>query len=319
MPTDSTGPLVLIPGEINLDVVMSGFETFPTLGREVLVDDLLVTLGSASAITAVGLSKLGVPVRFVGKVGPDAWGTQCLDAMSEAGVDVSGVRRGPELRTGMTVAISSADDRALVTYPGAIADLTADDIPETAWADVRHLHVSSYFLQRGLQATLPRLFRDARARGVTVSLDPGGDPDDRWDGGIRDALAAADLFFPNEVELREISRHTDAVQSLRTLQNGRTATVVKLGPQGCLALDGSQATKVPAPNVAVVDTTGAGDSFNAGFLAAWLRRAALVACMRDGVCCGALATRRLGGTTAQPGVDELAVYRQEQFGEGARA
>ena len=326
MSHDAATPLVLIPGEINLDIIMSRFDRFPALGQEVLVDDLLVTLGSASAITAVGLSKLGTAVRFVGVVGADDWGDRCLESLRAAGVDVTSIRRLDSLRTGVTVSISSVEDRALVTFPGAIASLTADAVSEATWRNVSHLHVSSFFLQRALQSSVSDLFRAARARGATVSLDSGGDPADRWDSGVREAIATADLFLPNEVELRGISRIGDPAKALAALGDGRldeaghtrTTTVVKRGAQGCMALDRGQVITVPTPDAqaTVVDTTGAGDSFNAGFLAAWLRRAALVECMRDGVCCGSLATRQLGGTTAQPTAEELNAYRRRHFRTG---
>ena len=318
MSRDAAAPLVLIPGEINVDVILRGFDRFPALGQEVLVDDVLVTLGSASAITAVGLSKLGIAVRFIGVVGTDDWGDRCLETMTAAGVGVSGVRRVDDLRTGVTVSISSIEDRALVTFPGAIASLTGDAVSEEAWRDVGHLHVSSFFLQRDLRASVPDLFRAARTRGATVSFDSGGDPSEVWEEGVREAIAQADLFLPNEVELTGISRLADVGAALAALdsdmEHRRTTTVVKRGANGCMAIDGGHVTTVPAPEVAVVDTTGAGDSFNAGFLAAWLRRAPLVDCMRDGVCCGSLATRQLGGTTAQPTPEELGAYRRAHFG-----
>ncbi len=318
MSRDAATPIVLIPGEINVDVILSGFDRFPALGQEVLVDDALVTLGSASAITAVGLSKLGIAVRFIGVVGTDDWGDRCLETMTAAGVDVSGVRRVDDLRTGVTVSISSIEDRALVTFPGAIAALTGDAVSEEAWRGVSHLHVSSFFLQRDLRSSVSDLFRAARARGATVSLDSGGDPSDVWEDGVREAIAKADLFLPNEVELRGISGVAGVREALAALapglEHGRTTTVVKRGANGCMEMDGGHFTTVPAPKEAVVDTTGAGDSFNAGFLAAWLRRAPLVDCMRDGVCCGSLATHQFGGTTAQPTSEELAAYRRAHFG-----
>ena len=123
MPLVTTPVSVLIAGEINLDLILYDYSAFPSLGREVIVDECLMTLGSASAITAVGLSRLGVPVRFVGKIGQDSWGDQCLKEMRAAGVDTSLVSRAQEVQTGITVSVSSSDDRALVTFPGAIAEL----------------------------------------------------------------------------------------------------------------------------------------------------------------------------------------------------
>jgi sugar/nucleoside kinase (ribokinase family) len=310
----SSPPLVLIPGEINLDLILHGFDAFPTLGREVLVDECLPTLGSASAITAVGLARLGVPVRFVGKVGADAWGDQCLETMRAAEVDTTFVERSADTRTGVTVAISSAVDRALVTYPGAIAELTGADVPSAAWHGAAHLHLSSYYLQEGLRPSVPELFRQARDRGMTMSLDPGGDPTAQWRGGVRDAIALADVFLPNAVELEGIGGDPDPVRCLTALEAEGRQVVAKLGERGSLALVDGRPESVPAPDVDVVDTTGAGDSFNAGFLAAWLGRRTLVECMRDGVCCGALATRGLGGTTTQADAHELAELRAAHFG-----
>ena len=312
MSPDASCPCVLIPGEINLDLILHGFDRFPALGQEVLVNECLMTLGSASAIAAVGLSRLGVHVRFVGRIGAADWGNRCLDAMQAAGVATTFVLSTTEVKTGVTVSISAAADRALVTFPGTIGELTIDDIPAEAWEGVGHLHVSSFYLQRSLRPAIPQLFQHARDREVTVSLDPGGDPEARWEEGVRDAIGLADLFLPNEVELEGIGRQPDPAQSLATLQRYGATVVAKLGARGCLTVASGKTEVVSSPRVTVVDTTGAGDSFNAGFLAAWLRRAPLIDCMRDGVYCGALATRGLGGTTTQPDGRELATFRSGQ-------
>ncbi len=315
MPLVTTPVSVLIAGEINLDLILYDYSAFPSLGREVIVDECLMTLGSASAITAVGLSRLGVPVRFVGKIGQDSWGDQCLKEMRAAGVDTSLVSRTQEVQTGITVSVSSSTDRALVTFPGAIAELRADEIPDEAWKDVGHLHISSYYLQHCLQPAIPYLFRQARERDMTTSLDPGGDPAGQWQSGVREAIALVDLFFPNEVELEGIGTGSSAVENLTNLQAlaERVNVIAKLGPLGCLTVAKEGLKSVPAPTVNVVDPTGAGDSFNAGFLAAWLRGRRLIECMRDGVCCGALATRGLGGTGTQPNERELDSFRMTHF------
>src|SRR5262249_6742604 len=190
---------------------------FPAPGKEVLVDDAVMTLGSASAICAVGLARLGTPVRFVGRVGADAWGDDCLAAMRAAGVDVSRVVRDPALKTGLTVSITSAQDRALVSFPGAIGALRAADVGDDAMRGVDHLHVSSYYLQEGLRPECRRLFARAHAAGLTTSLDPGFDPRERWGEDIVEALAEVDLFFPNEVELRAIAGTADIAEALRRL------------------------------------------------------------------------------------------------------
>lgn len=296
---------VLVVGEINPDLILQGYHAFPAAGKEVLVDDFVTTLGSASAVCAMGLARLGDPVSFVGKVGADPWGAYCADTMAAAGIDVSRVVRDPALKTGVTVSITSPRDRALVSFIGAIGALRAADVPDDALAGARHLHVSSYFLQEGLRPGCRSLFARARAAGLTISLDPGFDPSERWEKDLLETLAEVDLFFPNDVELRAITR-TDAIpDALRRLAGGRTRTVAKLGAQGCATLaDDGRVLQAPSFSMEAVDTTGAGDSFNAGFLHAWLAERPLEECLRWGVACGSLSTRGLGGTARQPTAEE---------------
>jgi sugar/nucleoside kinase (ribokinase family) len=299
---------VLCAGEINVDLVLQGYTEFPALGKEVLVQDSQLVLGSATAIMAMGLARLGTPVAFVGRVGDDIWGHYCLDDMAGRGIDLSLVIRGGGLKTGITVSITHAADRALVTHMGAIAALTAADVPDAAMAGCDHLHASSFFLQEKLRPGLPDLFARARRAGLTTSLDAGFDPSRRWDGGLRETLLEADLFFPNEVELEALAGCSDPAEGLRRLENGTTRVVAKLGRDGAMTLDGGAVVHVPAYPVEPVDTTGAGDSFNAGFLHRWLAGAPLVECLRLGAACGALSTLGLGGTAAQPTLEEAEAF-----------
>jgi sugar/nucleoside kinase (ribokinase family) len=296
---------VLVAGEINPDVILQGYRSFPEPGKEVLVDDFVTTLGSASAICAMGLARLGRPVAFAGKVGADHWGEYCLGIMAGRGIDVSRVQRDPALKTGVTVSITSAYDRALVTYVGAMAELAGEDLGEAALRGYDHLHVSSYFLQERLRPALPAVFARARGLGLTSSLDPGFDPSERWPRDLLDAVAAADVFLPNEVELAALSGVSDAEEGLRRLDNGRTRIVAKLGVRGGMTLEGGRVVTAAALPVEPVDPTGAGDSFNAGFLHAWLDGRPLAECLRWGVVCGSLSTRGLGGTERQADTGEV--------------
>ena len=300
----SASKKALFAGEINVDLVLQGYTAFPEPGREVLVRDFAMVLGSATAIMAMGLARLGAPVAFVGRVGDDVWGRYCLDEMQARGIDISRVVRGGGLKTGVTVSISHPGDRALVTYLGASTALRAGDVDAAALAGFHHLHVSSFFFQEGLRPGLPDLFARARAAGLTTSLDTGFDPSETWDSGLRETLRETDLFFPNEVELAGLTGCSDPEQGLRALDGGRMRVVAKLGAHGAMALDGGKLVRVPAYAVEPVDTTGAGDSFNAGFLYRWLEGAPLVECLRLGAACGALSTRGLGGTLAQPTLAE---------------
>jgi sugar/nucleoside kinase (ribokinase family) len=292
-----------VAGEINADLVLGGLSSLPELGREILVESSELVLGSASAICATGLARLGNEVSFVGKVGDDHFGRFCLDDMRRSGIDVEGVLVDPKVSTGITVSLSSGGERALVTCLGAIAAFEAREIPDQAFAGASHLHVAAFFLQTALRPGLPELFRRARRHGLTTSLDPGHDPKGSWRDGLEETLPEVDVFFPNEVELGAIAGTADIEGALRSL--GSTSVVAKLGRHGAACLDRGSLVRVTAPPVPVVDTTGAGDSFDAGFLHAWTRKRPIETCLRHGVAAGSLSTRALGGTKAQPSLAEL--------------
>jgi sugar/nucleoside kinase (ribokinase family) len=296
---------VLVAGEINPDLILQGYRSFPAPGKEVLVDDFVMTLGSASAICAMGLARLGRPVGFTGKVGADPWGDYCLETMAAAGIDVTRVHRDRDLKTGVTVSISSPRDRALVSFLGAMGALAGEDLPDGVFAGFGHLHVSSYFLQEKLRPSLRDVFSRARRRGLTTSVDPGFDPTERWGKDLLEALSEADVFLPNEVELAALSGTSDVEQALARLDNGHTRIVAKLGAKGCVAREGGRLLRAEALPVQPVDTTGAGDSFNAGFLHAWLDGRPLAECLRWGAACGSLSTRGVGGSGRQADAREV--------------
>jgi sugar/nucleoside kinase (ribokinase family) len=213
----------------------------------------------------------------------------------------------------VTVAISTSVDRALLTWPGAIAELAAEDVSEAVLAGARHLHVSSYYLQTRLRPRLGALFARARAAGLTTSLDPGSDPEQRWGGELIDVLPHVDVFLPNQSEAAAITGTDTPEQALHALANGRTRSIIKAGSRGAMTLDGGQVVVTPAYTTQAVDTTGAGDSFNSGFLHAWLRDWPVLDCLRWGNACGALSTRGIGGTAAQGTAEEaLALINARQ-------
>jgi sugar/nucleoside kinase (ribokinase family) len=297
---------VLVAGELNVDLILQGYRAFPVPGKEVLVDDFVMTLGSASAICAMGLARLGAPVAFLSVVGADPWGAFCVDTMRAAGIDVSRVAVDPALKTGVTVSLTSAQrDRALVSYLGSIAALEGAAIADDAFRGFDHLHVSSYFLQQKLRRSCAEVFARARAAGLSTSLDPGFDPDERWEADLQETLREVDVFFPNEVELRGITGTDDVREGLVRLANGHTRTVAKLGARGAATLVEGALVEVAAFPVEPVDTTGAGDSFDAGFLYAWLAGRPLAECLRWGSACGSLSARGPGGTGHQADRSEV--------------
>ena len=305
---------VLVAGELNPDLILLNAEDFPSPGREVVVTDSQLVLGSSSAICAVQLARLGHNVTFAAKVGADLWGDFSIAALRREGIDVSLVHQSAAFKTGLTVSITTPSDRALVTHPGAMGALQAEDVHHHIASGFQHLHASSYFLQHGLRTGLKDLFKFARAHGVSTSLDTGYDPAEAWSEELLDVLEEVDVFLPNEVEIQAITRCTNVLEALRKLDNGRTLTVAKLGAEGCMTLEGGVPVLVPSIPIQVVDTTGAGDSFNAGFLHGWWKQLPLRECMVLATVCGALATRGSGGTSTQGTEEEIETYVHARAG-----
>jgi sugar/nucleoside kinase (ribokinase family) len=295
---------VLVLGEINVDLILRADEIAPVFGQELLVDDATLTVGSSSVIFACGAARLGLQVGFVGVVGDDEFGHFMLREMAALGVDVGPTIVDPAVKTGITVSLSTAADRALLTYSGSIAALASEQVDRALFDRTRHLHVSSYFLQTGLREGLPGLLAQARSRGLTVSLDTGWDPDEGWNGGLRDALAQANVFVPNASEARAISGQADVEAALASLVEQVPIVAVKLGAEGAVARRGKEVVRAAPPPVKVVDTTGAGDSFNAGFVCGYLAGWPLERTLRLACACGTLATREPGGTNGQPTMAE---------------
>jgi len=273
-------------------------------GQELRVEDATLTMGSSSVIFACGAARLGLRVGFVGVVGADEFGRFMLREMEARGIDVGPVIVDPAVKTGTTVSLSTAADRALLTYLGSIAAFTSERVDRTLFDRARHLHVGAYFLQTGLQAGLPKLLAQARARGITVSLDTGWDPDEKWNSGLKETLAQTDVFLPNAEEASAISDKADVNDALVTLAEQVPVVAVKLGAKGAIARRGEKTVRAAPPLVQVIDTTGAGDSFDAGFVCGCLKGWSLERTLRLACACGSLATRQPGGTNGQPTLAE---------------
>lgn len=295
---------VLVLGEINVDLILGADEITPVFGQEILVEDATLTLGSSSVIFACGAARLGLQVGFVGVAGADQFGRFMLQEMAARGVDVSPVIVDPTLKTGITVSLSTPTDRAMLTFPGAIAALAPGQVDRGLFDRARHVHVSSYFLQTRLQEGLPNLLGEARRQGLAVSLDTGWDPSEGWNGSLGETLAQADVFLPNEIEARAISGEEKVARALAALAARVPTVAVKLGAEGAIARRGKETVHVVPPPVQVADTTGAGDSFNAGFVYGYLAGWSLERTLRLACACGSLAAQKPGGTNGQPTLAE---------------
>lgn len=294
---------VVVVGELNADLILSGDVT-PAFGQvERLVDGAILTLGSSSAIFACGAARLGLRVAFVGKVGDDEFGRFVLRALHERGVDTTGVTIDSHIPTGLSVILTRPSDRAILTFPGSIAALHYDEIDQELIERARHLHLGSYFLLDALRPDVPKLFERAHAKSLSTSLDTNYDPAERWDG-LDELWPHVDLFLPNETELYSITQTSDIANALERMSKRVPIVAVKCGAQGGVVQHGTQVEHAAPPPVAVVDTTGAGDSFDAGFVYGYLARWDLARTLRLACTCGALSTRAAGGTPAQATLEE---------------
>ncbi len=298
---------ILVAGEINPDLILTG-DVVPEFGQvEKLVDAAALTIGSSSSIFACGAARLGLRVAIIGICGDDVFGRFMLAEMQKRDVDVNNVIVHEDRQTGLSVILSSGSDRAILTHPGLIPALQASDISDALLRQARHLHVASYFLQTNLQPGLPGLFRRARGFGLTTSLDTNYDPSEKWEG-FDELLAATDVFLPNEKEAVSLSREANIDLAADWLGSRVDALAVKLGAAGALGVQGGQKVRVASIPANVIDTVGAGDSFNAGFLYGFLHTWELGKSLRLGCACGALSTQKAGGTEGQPGLDEAMRY-----------
>jgi sugar/nucleoside kinase (ribokinase family) len=317
-----SSPDLVVVGDCNPDVLVLGEDVTPAFGQqEKLVDRVSLVIGGSAAITAVAAARLGVRTALVAAVGTDPAGEFMLDQLAREGVDVSAVITREGMATGMTVALSRGGDRAILTALGAIDSLTAADIPAGLLARSRHVHVSSYFLlAASLGPGLADMLAAARASGATTSLDTNWDPAGHWrDERLTAVIAQADVLLPNEAEALALSSGAGSPEAAAVaLAAFGPRVVVKCGERGALCADGRTLRRVSLPPVTPVDTTGAGDCFNAGLIAGLLQSMSLTDAAALGCAVGALSTGALGGTGSAPDMPSAAALAKVVSFSGLR-
>lgn len=289
---------VSVVGELNLDIIFYGLPEKLELEREHLAKDLSITLGSSSAIFAHNLSCLGNRVGFSSCIGGDPLGEICLKRLGEGNVDITRVRKLSGKTTGLTAILPQRKERYILTYPGTMYDLTIGDLDLSYILGAKHLHISSYFLHKGLRPAMVDLFRKAKEAGLTTSLDTNDDPENRWSSDIQLVFKYVDILLPNENEACKLTGLADSRQAAELLSKKVPLVVVKRGPLGAFARRGAEKFEGFPPHVTPVDVVGAGDSFDAGFIHQFIRGASVVDSLKFGNVVGALSVTRAGGTEA---------------------
>ena len=305
---------LLVVGELNVDILLNQVNGFPVVGQEILADKMLLTLGSSSAIFASNSSVLGSSVSFCGKLGSDLFGKFILQELQARNVDTRFVIESPGHQTGLTMILNYDQDRANVTYGGAMNYLSINDIPLHALHQFRHLHVSSYFLQRALRVDITTLLAAAKAIGLSTSLDLQWDPANQWDFPCEECLPYVDFFLPNEKELLSLTGQREVEDAIDRLSGFANTIVVKKGVNGATAYADNGVLHAGAYlNNYFVDAIGAGDSFNAGFINGFLKGYDLFECLQLGNLAGAINTTAAGGTAAFPNINSVKLRAKQIF------
>ncbi|PTR34364.1 sugar/nucleoside kinase (ribokinase family) [Luteibacter sp. OK325] len=303
---------VAVVGEIYADHVFSGFPQWPGPGEEVIAENYLRELGGGAINTACALSRLGRRVRLVGLIG-EADLDWFESRLGDFGVSMDGIRLGSD-GTGITVSVSTVEDRSFFTYAGvnrALPELLASPEIVADLAAARHVHFAMP-LPRDLAAILLPLLRQA---GCTTSLDVGYSPAWLRDPVNRPTFRDLDLFLPNAKEAALLSGDEEPSSfEAWSIGAGIGRAVMKQGAGGAWIADERGLRRVPAPRIDAVDSTGAGDAFDAGLIDGLLDGDAIDGCVERGCVCGALCTTAAGALQALPHSPQLRTLREQTYG-----
>ena len=306
---------VVAIGELNVDLILNRIQGEPQVGKEIFAEDMILTLGSSTAIFAANIACLGSKTGFVGMIGKDIFGSLVEKSLSEKGVDTSMLIKSDKSSTGATICLNYNEDRANVTYQGAMDIMSFEDIDKTIFNKTKHIHLSSVFMQSGIKRDLLEILKYAKQNNVTTSLDTQWDPNEKWDMDYEEILPYVNIFLPNETELKFLTKSETLEEAIKKIEPFINVCVVKRGRKGSILLQkGVEPVEIDAClNDQVVDAIGAGDSFNAGFIHAFVKGAAAVDAQINGNLTGAVNTTAAGGTGAFTSAEDVKKVAQERF------
>lgn len=285
--------------DIFADVVMTCCET-PAFGQsETLADGYEIELGGSGPIFAAQFSNLGGRIALLGIIGKDLLGDFVLKRMNEIGIETRFIQRSGHNKTPLGLNISIFGDRSLLTVLGSIKEISPSIIDDTLLNEVRHWHIASYFLLSSLYPYWPGFLKKLKKKGITCSLDTNWSPLGNWKQVI-EILPFVDVFLPNDAEALAITGETDYRQAGIELSKIVPLVVIKKGKEGASAFTGGKEALTTIydqreGDILVVDTTGAGDSFDGGFIFEWLNKSSLEHCMETAVRCGTRNVQHMGG------------------------
>jgi len=307
---------IIALGELNVDLILNNIEGFPEVGKEKFAKQMTLTLGSSTAIFAANAAALGAKVAFCGMIGNDSFGDLVESSLKAKGVDTCFLIRQDKYATGATICMSYDEDRANLTYQGAMDYMGLDDIDPEVFTQAKHIHISSIYMQSGVKRDLMKILELCKQHGVTVSLDSQWDPAEQWDLDWKQVLPMLTVFMPNETELKFLTRCETLEKAIETIRPYTNAAVIKCGSKGSILMRKGQPDRKQEAllNKNVVDCIGAGDSFNSGFIARLAAGDDLVRCQEYGNMTGAVNTTAAGGTTAFTCREDVEKIGRERFG-----
>jgi len=256
-------------GEINVDLVFADVSAPLKDDGETICGGFEQTMGSSTAIAACAYAALGGSASFFGLAGNDLFGEYMISGLRQFGVNTDSIRRSDSTGTGVTANLTHGSARTQITFPGTISQFSMNDIDLPRLLRCAHAHFSGIFQETALRRNFRELLSELNHSGLSVSLDCQWDPEESWEG-LGDWLPLVSTFFANSNEVCSITGARSPEEALRKLTQATPNPIVKDGARGVLANDNGEQLRVQACEVALVDTVGAGDSFDAGYLFAKL-------------------------------------------------
>lgn len=307
---------ILALGELNADLILNKVDGEPEIGKEKFAQEMILTLGSSTAIFAANIASLGANTAFVGMIGKDSFGDLVKSSLKSKGVDTSLLIETDKAATGATIVLNYNEDRAMVTYQGTMDMMSFADINKGVFSQTRHVHISSIFLQSGIKKDLTEILSYAKKMGVTTSLDTQWDPIEKWDFDYAHILPLVSVFIPNEKELLLLTASENLDEAIEKIRPYINTCVIKRGSKGSLLIQKDTKNDMPAfLNTEVVDAIGAGDSFNAGFIFQYIQGKSLIECQQFGNLTGAINTTAAGGTGAFSSKENIIQTAKEKFNQ----
>ena len=294
---------VLVIGDINPDIIITGLKKYPGPGEERLVDDLNITPGGGATISSLALAKLGLDIAIYGCIGKDLFSKMLLDSLVEVGVDITNVSILNDTKAGTSIVLSDEKDRSFITYRGALEKLDLYSISDEVLGNCDFCFLHNYDHNK-IDEYLD-LANRLKKLGKKIIFDVGYDESEQWDPKVFELLGKVDLFVPDELEALCFSGKNTIAEALYQLSTFCPNVVVKAGKQGAYALKDGSIINVPCFPTTVVDSTGAGDSFDAGFIYGMVKGYSLENSLKLANFIGSLSVSAIGGSTGIPSTKEL--------------